>query len=314
MGRSHYRQEQEGRDHQQSPRAAEMWSLVDIGLLLRPRHWLKNVFIVMPIPFALGDGGVLDLYVLGIGLVAMCAANSAVYVFNDWIDASRDREHPVKRFRPVASKRVTETTAVMLSAGLAICAVALAILSERGMVVSLIGSYVGLQVLYCIRGKDLPLVDVFLLASGFVIRVLLGCALVSAPPSNWLLLCSSALAMFLALAKRRADVVGGLTTRHRPSLSGYSRMFLDQALSVSAGMTIIAYALYCMDGQGLLPGREFWSVPFVVFGVMEYLRLVYKTDSGDSPVDVLLSAPSLIVCGAGWLTAAFLSVRLPVTF
>jgi 4-hydroxybenzoate polyprenyltransferase len=308
------RQEQEERDHQQSPHAAEKWSLVDIGRLLRPRHWLKNVFVVMPIPFALGDGGVLDLYVLGIGLVAMCAANSAVYVFNDWVDASRDREHPVKRFRPVASKRVTETTAVILSAGLAICAVTLAILSARVMVVSLIGSYIGLQILYCVRGKELPLVDVFLLTSGFVIRVLLGCALVSALPSNWLLLCSSALAMFLALAKRRADIVGGLTTRHRPSLGGYSRMFLDQALSVSAGMTIIAYALYCMDGQGLLPGREFWSVPFVVFGVMEYLRLVYKTDLGDSPVDVLLSAPSLIVCGTGWLVAAFLSVRLPVTF
>ena len=308
------RQEQEGRDHQQSPHAAEKWSLVDIGRLLRPRHWLKNVFVVMPIPFALGDGGVLDLYVLGIGLVAMCAANSAVYVFNDWVDASRDREHPVKRFRPVASKRVTETTAVILSAGLAICAVTLAILSARGMVISLIGSYIGLQILYCVRGKDLPLVDVFLLTSGFIIRVLLGCALVSALPSNWLLLCSSALAMFLALAKRRADIVGGLTTRHRPSLGGYSRMFLDQALSVSAGMTIIAYALYCMDGRGLLPGREFWSVPFVVFGVMEYLRLVYKTDLGDSPVDVLLSAPSLLVCGTGWLVAAFLSVRLPVTF
>ena len=282
--------------------------------LLRPTHWLKNVFVVIPVPFALGGDGVLDLSVFGVGLLAMCVANSSVYVFNDWVDVERDRDHPVKRFRPLAAKRVSESTALILSASLAIVAMVLAVASERGMVVSLIACYLGLQLFYCVRGKEVPLVDVFLLSSGFVIRVLLGCALVSAPPSNWLLLCSSALALFLALAKRRADIVGGLSARHRPSLIGYSRMFLDQALSVFAGMTVIAYALYCMDGQGLVDGREFWSVPFVVFGVMEYLRLVYKTDSGDSPVDVLLSSPSLIVCGAGWLLAASLSVRLSDLF
>ena len=288
--------------------------IVHIGSLLRPTHWLKNVFVVIPVPFALGGGGVLEFSVFGVGLLAMCVANSSVYVFNDWFDIERDREHPIKQFRPLASKQVSEPTALMLSASLAVLAMLLAVASERGIVMSLIGSYLGLQLFYCVRGKELPLVDVFLLTSGFVIRVLLGCALVSAPPSNWLLLCSSALALFLALAKRRADVVGGLSARHRPSLTGYSRNFLDQALSVSAGMTVIAYALYCMDGQGLVDGREFWSVPFVVFGVMEYLRLVYRTDSGDSPVDVLLSSPSLMVCGAGWLLAATLSVSLPTMF
>ncbi len=307
------KQETEGLDAQ-SPRSFVTWLLVDVVELLRPRHWLKNVFVVMPIPFALGGDGVLDLYVLGLGLLAMCTANSSVYAFNDWIDVNRDREHPLKRLRPVASKRVKESTALILSGCLALVAITLAVFSERWMVASLVLAYIGLQVLYCVRGKEIPLVDIFLLTSGFVVRVILGCALVSVPPSNWLLLCSSALALFLALAKRRADIVGGLTTRHRPSLIGYSRIFLDQALSVSAGMTIIAYALYCMDGQVLLPGREFWSVPFVVFGVMEYLRLVYKSDSGESPVDVLLSAPSLVACGAGWLAAALLSVRLPATF
>ncbi|MEE3203173.1 MAG: UbiA prenyltransferase family protein [Acidobacteriota bacterium] len=288
--------------------------IVQVASLLRPTHWLKNVFVIIPVPFALGGDGVFELSVFCVGLLAMCIANSSVYVFNDWVDVERDRDHPVKRFRPLASKQLPENPALALSAILAIVAMILAVASEREMVVSLIGCYLGLQLFYCVRGKEVPLVDVFLLSSGFVIRVLLGCALVSAPPSNWLLLCSSALALFLALAKRRADIVGGLSARHRPSLIGYSRIFLDQALSVSAGMTVIAYALYCMDGQGLVDGREFWSVPFVVFGVMEYLRLVYKTDSGDSPVDVLLSSPSLIVCGAGWLLAASLSGRLSGLF
>ena len=285
---------------------------IHIVSLLRPTHWLKNVFIVIPVPFALGGDGVFELSVFVVGLLAMCIANSSVYVFNDWVDVERDRVHPVKRFRPLASKQVSESIALILSASLAIVAMVLAVASEREMVVSLIGCYLGLQLFYCVRGKEVPLVDVFLLSSGFVIRVLLGCALVSAPPSNWLLLCSSALALFLALAKRRADIVGGLSVRHRPSLIGYRRNFLDQALSLSAGMTVIAYALYCMDGQGLLGGREFWSVPFVVFGVMEYLRLVYRSDSGDSPVDVLLSSPSLMVCGAG--SVSYTHLTLPTIY
>ena len=148
---------------------------IHLGRLLRPTHWLKNMFVVIPVPFALGGDGVFQFSVFGIGLLAMCVANSSVYVFNDWVDVERDRDHPVKRFRPLASKQLSESTALILSASLAIVAMILAVVSERAMVVSLIGGYLGLQLFYCVRGKDVPLVDVFLLSSGFVIRVLLGC-------------------------------------------------------------------------------------------------------------------------------------------
>ena len=100
---------------------------IHLGRLLRPTHWLKNVFVVIPVPFALGGGGVLEFSVFGVGLLAMCVANSSVYVFNDWFDIERDRVHPIKRFRPLASKQVSEPTALMLSASLAVLAMLLAV-------------------------------------------------------------------------------------------------------------------------------------------------------------------------------------------
>lgn len=289
-------------------------SLDDALHLIRPKHWLKNVFVLMPLPFALAAGSHFDLVVFGIGLMAMCAANSAVYVFNDCWDANRDKLHPKKKYRPVAAGRVSRVRAMMMSAALCGLSLLLAWITARLLVLPILLSYLVLQVFYCLRGKQFPLVDVFLLSSGFVLRVLLGCALVMASPSSWLLLCSSSFALFLALAKRRADLVQGVDTEHRPSLAGYSQGFLDQALAVSAGLTVMAYALYCMDAKVLIPGREFASLPFVVFGVMEYLRIIQKIDTGESPVDLWLSSRSLIFCGVAWIVAILFSVRLPAPF
>ena len=120
--------------------------------------------------------------------------------------------------------------------------------------------------------------DVFLLSSGFVIRVLLGCALVSAPPSTWLLLCTTTLALFLGFAKRRADLKEGLDHHHRPSLRGYSMSFLDQAMAICAGVAILSYALYSIEAKVLLPGREMASMPFVAYGILNYLRMADVED------------------------------------
>ncbi len=147
-----------------------------------------------------------------------------------------------------------------------------------------------------------------MLSAGFVLRVALGCALAGVRPSNWLLLCSSSLALFLSVAKRRADLMQGLDAHHRPALKGYSPAFLDQIVTVSAGLTIMAYALYCMDVGVMTAGWEFASVPFVVFGVLEYLRIVSTTHSGGSPIDVVLSSRALMVCGVAWSVTTLASV------
>jgi decaprenyl-phosphate phosphoribosyltransferase len=284
----------------------------DLVRLVRPRDWLKNVFVLFPLPFALGSGNSLEPLGLGLGLIAMSLTSSAAYVFNDWWDAERDRRHPRKRVRPLAAGRLPAAAGPVVSLGLAVAGMTVAFRGAPAPAGILVASYLGLQVFYTLYGKHVPLIDVFLLTSGFVLRVVLGCALAGVTPSNWLLLCSSSLALLLALAKRRADLLQGLDERHRPSLAGYTRSFLDQGLAVSAGLTITAYALYCMDAAVLLPGREFVSLPFVVFGVMECLRIVHAEDGGGSPVDMLLSSPVLLACSCAWAAAILLSIRVSV--
>ena len=281
--------------------------------LARPRHWVKNALVLMPVPFAVRSGAHLDLRVFALGLAGFCLLNSGVYALNDSLDAAADRSHPDKRGRPVAAGQVSVGAARLWSLALVAAGLALAWSTGRPGVTTLFLVYLAANLFYSVRGRRIALVDVFLLSSGYVIRVLLGCALVAAAASNWLLLCTSTLALFLALAKRRADLVLGIDERHRPSLSGYSAAFLDQAMVVMLAASLMAYALYCIEGgvlTRLAPRREFATLPFVVFGELEYLRLVHARGAGGSPVDVLLSSPRLLLCGAGWVVAATWSVGL----
>ena len=277
--------------------------------LSRPKDWVKNVFVLLPIPFALADGARLDIRTFALGLVGLCLTNSSVYVFNDVRDLHRDKVHERKRKRPVASGRITPMRAYVWGALLAVAGVLLATASNR-RALALVGVYLALNIVYSLGAKSVALLDVFLLASGFVLRVLFGCALVNVPPSHPMLLCSYALALFLALAKRRADVVAGLDGTHRPSLLGYNQAFLDQAMTITAALAIVGYALYSLESTVLMGGRRFASLPFVMFGVLDYLREVHVRQKGASPVDVLLSSPALWITGVGWLLAVIWSLKL----
>lgn len=284
-------------------------SIRDLIEVSRPKHWVKNVFVLMPLPFAVAAGAELHPLPFLFGLFALCLGNSAVYAFNDAADADRDRLHPIKSQRPVASGRLSARGARLWSLLLALLGVITALVSNSLGAVAVLLLYLLLNLFYCLGGKNVPLLDVFLLASGFVLRVIMGCALVQVAPSNWLLLCSSSLALFMALAKRRADLVRGMDSEHRPSLSGYSSDFLNQAMGITAAMTLLSYALYSLEAPVWVPGREFASLPFVVFGVLEYLRLVYVKQAGESPVDMLFR-PEILLCGVGWIAAIAWSVQL----
>lgn len=288
-----------------------LFMLRDYLELSRPKDWVKNVFVFMPVPFALASGAKLDLKIFALGLVAFALANSAVYSINDAQDAERDKAHETKRERPIASGRVSVrgayTWAVLL------CAVSATLMLATGshLALAVVSIYVGVNLFYSFGAKNIALLDVFLLASGFVLRVLLGCALLQVPPSNPMLLCSYALALFLALAKRRADVVKGLDGSHRPALLGYNQAFLDHAMTITASMAVVGYALYSMESAVLIADRKFASLPFVMFGVLDYLRLVHVRKTGGSPVDLLLASPALLATGLGWLLSVFWSVKLP---
>lgn len=278
--------------------------------LARPKDWVKNVFVLMPVPFALADGATLDPLSFVLGIAGFCLGNSSVYAFNDVFDLELDRNHATKCFRPVAAGRISVAQALVFSAVLLAAGLLLTNLSGQIEATGILVAYALLNVIYSVWGKHVPLVDVFLLSSGFILRVLLGCALLGVAASSWLLLCSSGLALFLALAKRRADLAMGLDGEHRPSLSGYNLPYLDQAIGITSAMTLMAYALYCIEAAVLIPGREFATLPFVVFGVFDYLRICHVEQTGGSPVDLLLSSPAIMTCGLGWIMATFWSVGL----
>jgi 4-hydroxybenzoate polyprenyltransferase len=283
-------------------------SALDYVKLARPRDWAKNVFVLMPVPFALAAGGHLDLPSFALGIAGFSLANSAVYALNDTLDAERDRLHDKKRGRPVASGRVSKQAALLFSLALLCTGVLLTALAGKPSALVVLAAYVAKELVYQFGLKHVALVDVFLLSSGFVLRVVLGAELVGTNPSNWLLLVSSTLALFISLAKRRSELARGMDGAHRPALSGYTMQYLDQAMAVSAGMILIGYALYCMDAKVLLAGREFASLPFVVFGVLEYLRLALVRGEGGSPIDLLLASPAIVICGIGWTLASLWSV------
>jgi len=279
--------------------------------LARPKDWVKNVFVFMPVPFALASGAKLHATTFGLGLLAFCMANSAVYAFNDAQDAERDKAHDKKKSRPVASGRVPLRGAYAWSLSLACISVALALASGKVDALAVVSIYLFINLIYSLGAKHVALLDVFLLSSGFMLRVLLGCALLAVPPSNPLLLCSYALALFISLAKRRSDLVKGLDENHRPSLLGYNQAFLDQAMGITGSMCVVGYALYSMESAVLMPDRKFASLPFVLFGVLDYLRLVHVRKGGGSPVDLVLASPGMFATGIGWLLSVAWSVKFP---
>jgi 4-hydroxybenzoate polyprenyltransferase len=293
--------------------------LTDLVRLARPEHWIKNVFVLLPVPFALKAIGWStfaphwqhETVSFLLGLVGFCLVNSAVYALNDLCDAEADRLHPQKCRRPIAAGKVPRGVAaaeivVLLAAGAALC---FATHKPAALVIAAV--YVAINVAYNLGAKHVPLLDVFLLSSGFVIRVLLGCVLVSAAPSPWLLLCTSTLALFLGFTKRRADLTEELDLDHRPSLRGYNKAFLDQAVSICAGVAILAYALYCIEVKAvLLPGREMASLPFVAYGILNYLRLVHVEGAGGSPVETAYHSLSMQACALGWIVAVTWSLGL----
>jgi 4-hydroxybenzoate polyprenyltransferase len=284
--------------------------LRDLVKLARPRDWLKSAFIALPVPFAWVAGAQLDPGIFLLGVVGFSLLASAVYAVNDVLDADRDRLHPKKFQRPVAAGTVSPAAALVLSAVLCSVGIAALFATRREGAVSIGVTYLALNAGYSLGWKHIPLVDVFVLSSGFVLRVFLGCALVAVLPSSWLLLCSSALALLLALGKRRGELAAAHATEHRPSLAGYDRTFIELAMAVIAATALVGYSLYSIEAKVLLPGREFATLPFVWFGVLEYLRLSIVEGRGGSPVDAILHSRALLATGVGWLVATAWSVGL----
>jgi 4-hydroxybenzoate polyprenyltransferase len=266
---------------------------------LRPRQWSKNLLLFAGLVFAakLGDptrwGEALAAF------AAYCAASSAAYIVNDLRDAEHDRDHPVKRLRPIASGELPVPVALSIAGILATAALAAAALLGPWSALFMAG-FLALQAAYTGGLKHVVLIDVLAIAGLFVLRASAGAEAVEVRISPWLLICTGLLALFLALAKRRAELVlvGADQTPGRPVLEGYSLGLVDQLVSVVAASTVIAYSLYTFtarDSKAMMA-----TVPFVVYGVFRYLLLLHRRELGEEPENVLLTDVPLLVTIAAW--------------
>ena len=276
----------------------------------RPAQWVKN--LVLPLPFLFG--GALSSprgWILATaGLAVFCAVTSAIYLINDVMDRERDRPHPVKRHRPLATGELSVRTAVAAAAaaGAAGLAAAFALDPRFGRWCAL---YAALMVAYSLFLKQVPFLEALIVAAGLPLRALAGAALAGVAPSPFLMGCAYMLALFLVVGKRQWELQNAGRTsssEHRAVLASYGPEGLDFLFIVTALTTVASYAAYAVTGSTLEihGGRSFApTVPFVVLGVARYVRLVYRRGGGGNPTQTLLiDDPWLLVIVVGWVLTA----------
>lgn len=276
---------------------------VDILRALRPTQWTKNLVVLAAFCFAFGDKThSLSLHSLYRSLAAcglFCLASSGIYIINDIADLTADRLHPTKRFRPIAAGRV----ATGLASGLSGLLLVIALGGSFWLAVPfgvIVAAYIAMQVIYTNWLKHIALVDVFIIAIGFVLRAAGGGLAIPVMISPWLLVCAFLLALFLALCKRRHEKLlldDGLEG-HRASLEDYDHKLLDQLIAIVSAATIVSYSVYTLSAETIHRfGTSLLSItiPFVIFGIFRYLDLVYRKEGGGRPEKILLTDLVLIV-------------------
>lgn len=281
--------------------------------LLRPHQWVKSGFVFVGLLFghAWHDTELVVQVVLAATAFALAA--SAIYVMNDLSDRERDREHPKKRHRPLASGAVSVTQALLLAGA---CLVASLMLAHAvsNVVLLIILLYVALNVAYSAGLKHVVLLDVFIISAGFMLRILAGTLGVGIAPSHWLLLCGLMLTLFLGFAKRRAEinVMASNAASHRAVLDDYDPVLLDKLIGICAAGAIISYSLYTVSAQTVaLHGSEnlIATVPFVVYGIFRYLFLLHRRGGGGDPAAALLTDPHLLAACGGWFATLLFLLR-----
>jgi 4-hydroxybenzoate polyprenyltransferase len=272
---------------------------------LRVNQWTKNSVVLAAVFFAMGDRTQRPAAEAVMPVVAaallFCLVSSGIYLVNDVHDVESDRRHPLKRHRPVASGRLGTAAALALAAALLAAGLGGSLLVNP-VFTAVLAAYAAIQFVYTFALKRLALVDIIVIAAGFVLRAVAGAVAIDVAISPWLLLCAFLLALFLAICKRRHerilvdDIEGNASTRE--SLAGYDRQLLDQLVAIVSSATIVCYAIYTLwpttvdkFGTPMLA----LTIPFVIFGMFRYLDLVYRHEKGDRPEKILLSDAPLLI-------------------
>ena len=271
--------------------------------LMRPHQWVKNAFVAAPLfftPDRLSAGSALTVL---LGMLCFCALSSAVYILNDTLDREADRHHPDKRHRPLAAGTVALAPALATMVALAAGGLAVALALSLGFgAIALV--YLAINALYSLKLKDVSIVDVLLVSLGFVLRVYGGAELIDVLPSVWIIVCTGLLALFLALAKRRDDLVKRLDAEHRSALKGYTKPFIDTAITLVLGALLVSYLIYTTDPAVMSRiGSQhlYLTTPFVVAGVLRYLQITLVEERSGSPTLLALTDRFLVVTVLGWI-------------
>jgi 4-hydroxybenzoate polyprenyltransferase len=236
--------------------------------------------------------------------VIFCLLSGAVYLVNDLVDVEQDRRHPVKRDRPLASGKLKPSAAAAATVTIVVVGLAGAfVLGARFGIAALV--YFVTMTAYSLALKHVVILDVLIVALGFVLRAVAGALAIDVAFSNWLLVCTLLFALFLALAKRRHELtlLAGEAAGHRKILGEYSPYLLDQMIAVVTASTVVSYALYTLDGETterLGTDRLIWTLPFVMYGIFRYLYLVHRKEEGGNPTRVLLNDKPILVTVALW--------------
>jgi 4-hydroxybenzoate polyprenyltransferase len=277
--------------------------MLDLIRLARPKHWVKNAFVAAPLFFTPDAISAASLQAVALAVVAFSLAASAVYIVNDYFDRTADRLHPLKRTRPIADGRVSGPAAIGLAGALVVAAFALSLRlpADFGR---LLAVYLAINAAYSARLKHVSLLDVLIVAAGFVLRVAAGAAAAGVSASVWIVVCTGLLALFLALAKRRDDLVAAMDASHRGALDGYNLRFVDTAIAVVLGALLVSYVIYTADANVIRrfgTDRLYLTVPFVVAGVLRYLQIALVEERSGSPTDLAVGDRFLAVCVLGWI-------------
>ena len=293
------------------PRDAARRSVAaNLFISLRPRQWTKNLLVFAGVLFGLrlfDAGAVARAWA---AFVIFCALSGTVYLINDIVDRESDRRHPAKAQRPIAAGVLPVGTAAAAAAVLGASALVASLWLGRWFVATA-GAYLALQALYSGPLKHVVILDVLTLASGFVLRAIAGAVAVNVEISHWLLVCTLLLALFIALAKRRNELVilADDAAGHRPILQEYSAHLLDQMISVVTASTLIAYVFYTISPETQAKFGTAWlglTIPFPLYGIFRYLYLMHRREGGGSPAEMLVNDRPLLVCVALWAVAVAL--------
>ncbi|MBS1552278.1 MAG: decaprenyl-phosphate phosphoribosyltransferase [Bacteroidetes bacterium] len=276
--------------------------------LIRPKQWVKNLFVFAPILFA---GKLMDLPMLLVNILAFaafCCVSSSVYVLNDIIDVESDRVHKKKRYRPIAAGYISVSQAKILFVILiALTAVLSSMLPFLFLIA--ISAYLVNNLLYSFKIKNVVLLDVFSISIGFILRVIAGAVAIDVSVSSWMIITTIFISLFLGISKRRAELSGpnqDNLEKQRKVLSDYDVVFVDQLNTIAATGTIISYALYTVSEKAINAfhsDKLIYTTPFVLYGIFRYLYLLHQKNLGESPTQIVTKDIPIIINSLLWLLA-----------